>query len=112
MEENKLSYEDCIQLLKSQEYKCNHCDITLTCEQGTVIDVNYNRASLDRIDSHISGYGNGNAQWLCVSCNKGKCTMPDAIHKEKFASRDRQIKELETENFWLKNLFVNKNDYY
>ncbi len=111
-EENPLSFEDCTNLLKKQEYKCNHCSISLTCEQGSVINANYNRASLDRTDSNVVGYGNGNAQWLCVSCNKGKCTMPNEIHKERFASRDRKIKELENEIVWLKSLLFNKNDYY
>lgn len=99
-EENQITLEKCKELLKEQNYKCNHCEVELTCIQGTVINASYERASLDRIDTNIMGYGNGNAQWLCVSCNKGKCTMPDEKHKEKFKIKENKklkskIKELE-----------------
>ena len=40
------------------------------------------------------GYKN-NAQWLCVSCNKGKCTMLDEEHKKKFTLLFDRIKYLE-----------------
>ena len=90
LEENPITLEKCKELLELQKYKCAHCLCPLTCKQGTVVNCSYTRASLDRIDTTITGYGNGNAQWLCVSCNKGKCTMPDKIHKEKFSKlRDR-----------------------
>jgi hypothetical protein len=92
---NPLTYEECEELLEAQNKKCNHCHETLTCGQGTQVNCSWTRASLDRIDTGTVGYGNGNAQWLCVSCNKGKCTMPDHLHKEKFAKRDRRIAELE-----------------
>ena len=91
---NSISLEECQKLLEDQNKKCNHCRIELTCEQGTVINCNYNRASLDRIDTNIIGYKN-NAQWLCVSCNKGKCTMPDKEHKEKFSKLFERIEYLE-----------------
>jgi len=101
-EENSMKLKDCKSLLISQDYKCNHCGVKLNSIQGNHIDCSWDRASLDRIDTNIVGYGNGNAQWLCVSCNKGKCTMPDKVHKEKFAKRDRRIKELEKEVAQLK----------
>lgn len=91
---NKISYEDCVQLLKAQNYKCNHCKTELTSKQGTVSNTMWNRASLDRVNTNITGYNN-NAQWLCVSCNKGKCCTSDEIHKEKFLWRDRRIAKLE-----------------
>ena len=87
--------EQCKKLLEMQLYKCAHCLCDLSCKQGTAGNYSYTRASLDRIDTTITGYGNGNAQWLCVSCNKGKCTMPDQIHKEKFSKLRDHIKYLE-----------------
>jgi len=94
---NPTTHEECEKLLHEQNYKCNHCKVQLKPIQGTQVKCSWERASLDRISTDIIGYGNGNAQWLCVSCNKGKCTMPDEIHKEKFASRDRKICKLEDE---------------
>ena len=60
----------------------------------------YKRASLDRIDTKKIGYKN-NAQWLCVSCNKGKCTMSDEEHKQKFYKLFNIIEYLE--NLLVKN---------
>jgi hypothetical protein len=87
---NPISLIECENLLKKQNGRCNHCKVVLECEQGSVIDANYKRASLDRIDTSIVGYGN-NSQWLCVSCNKGKCTMPDEMHKAKFNNIMKQL---------------------
>ena len=92
--------------------KCNHCQIKLTCEQGTVIDVNYTRASLDRIDTNIAGYGNGNAQWLCVSCNKGKCTMSDELHRAKFNILEKKDKEIEELKKYCEELKERYEDKY
>ena len=91
---NKISLEECKTLLEKQNYKCKHCRFELSCIQVTVIDCNYYRASLDRIDTTIVGYKN-NSQWLCVSCNKGKCTMPDEEHKKKFSKLFDRINYLE-----------------
>lgn len=93
-EENKITLKRCKELLIKQNYRCNHCRCNLTCKQGTVINCSHDRASLDRIDTKTVGYKN-NAQWLCVSCNKGKCTMSDEEHKKKFSQRDDRIKYLE-----------------
>ena len=101
--ENKITLKRCKELLIKQNYRCNHCRCNLTCKQGTVINCSHDRASLDRIDTKTVGYKN-NAQWLCVSCNKGKCTMSDEEHKKKFSQRDERIKYLENENLKLKNL--------
>ena len=87
---NPISLEECKELFIKQNGRCKHCRVELTSHQGTVTIPNYFRASLDRIDTNIVGYGNGNAQWLCVSCNKGKCTMPDEIHKAKFLINENQ----------------------
>ena len=95
LEKNPITLEQCKKLLEMQLYKCAHCLCDLSCKQGTAGNYSYTRASLDRIDTTITGYGNGNAQWLCVSCNKGKCTMPDQIHKEKFSKLRDHIKYLE-----------------
>ena len=95
LEKNPISLEKCKKLLELQLYKCAHCLCALSCKQGTVGNYSYTRASLDRIDTTITGYGNGNSQWLCVSCNKGKCTMPDQIHKDKFSKLRDRIKYLE-----------------
>jgi len=92
--ENKISLEECKKLLEEQKYKCKHCRCELTCKQGSVINCSYKRASLDRIDTSKVGYKN-NAQWLCVSCNKGKCTMPDEEHKKKFSILFDKIDYLE-----------------
>ena len=92
--ENEISVKECEELLKKQKYFCNHCRNKLTCHQGTVINCNYTRASLDRIDTKKIGYKN-NAQWLCVSCNKGKCTMPNEEHKRKFSILFDKIEYLE-----------------
>jgi hypothetical protein len=96
-EENPTTLKECKALLISQDYKCNHCTVKLNSIQGNQVDCSWDRASLDRIDTNIIGYGSDNAQWLCVSCNKGKCTMPDEVHKNKFAQRDQRIKDLELE---------------
>jgi hypothetical protein len=111
-EENPITLKQCKLLLESQDYKCNHCGVKLISEQGTQIDCSWNRASLDRIETNIVGYGSGNAQWLCVSCNKGKCTFPDEVHREKFAKRDRRIKELENEVFYLKKQIQQLEESY
>jgi len=95
-EENSTTLKECKKMLKDQNYKCNHCGVELNSIQGNIINCSWHRASLDRIDTNIVGYGN-NSQWLCVSCNKGKCTMPDEIHKEKFSKRDEEIDELKAE---------------
>tara|TARA_B100000686_G_scaffold354994_1_gene468810 strand:+ start:4232 stop:4963 length:732 start_codon:yes stop_codon:yes gene_type:complete len=91
---NKITLKECENLLVKQKYKCNHCRCNLICKQGTVINCSYKRASLDRINTKIMGYKN-NAQWLCVSCNKGKCTMLDEEHKKKFTVLFDRIKYLE-----------------
>lgn len=101
--ENKLSVETALQMLKEQEYRCLHCHHELECIFGTQEKRNCWGASLDRIDTTIMGYGGGNSQWLCTSCNNGKCTMDNNEHKEKFARRDRRIKELEEEVKKLRN---------
>lgn len=92
--ENKISLDECKKLLEEQKFKCKHCRCELTCKQGTVINCSYKRASLDRIDTKKVGYKN-NAQWLCVSCNKGKCTMSDEEHKKKFSKLFDRIDYLE-----------------
>lgn len=91
---NKLKVKEGLQLLIDQKYKCLHCGVKLECTFGDTVNKNYYGASLDRIDVSIVGYGNGNAQWLCMSCNNGKNTMDNEQHKEKFHSRDRQIDAL------------------
>tara|TARA_Y100000817_G_C16829890_1_gene532988 strand:+ start:793 stop:1551 length:759 start_codon:yes stop_codon:yes gene_type:complete len=98
--ENKITLKECENLLIKQKYKCNHCRCDLICRQGTVINCSYKRASLDRIDTKKIGYKN-NAQWLCVSCNKGKCTMSDEDHKQKFYKLFNIIEYLE--NLLVKN---------
>lgn len=93
--DNKLSIEEAFKLLEDQKYICNHCSIPLECTRGTPSKTNHNGASLDRKNTDIIGYGNGNAQWLCISCNNGKNTMADQLHKEKFLLRDNRIRYLE-----------------
>ena len=97
-------------MLETQNYKCLHCSHKLECIIGTQIKKNGWCASLDRINVDIVGYGNGNSQWLCMSCNNGKNTMDNLEHKEKFESRDRKIRELESEVEKLKNI-INKSKY-
>lgn len=92
---NPLSIEEGKRILEAQEYKCAHCKHELIREIRSVKERTYWGASLDRIDTNIIGYGNGNAQWLCMSCNNGKCTMPNEEHLNKFKLRDDKIKELE-----------------
>jgi len=94
---NPITLDECQKLLEEQNKLCNHCGVELTSIQGNRLNSSWKRASLDRINTSIIGYGNGNAQWLCNSCNKGKCTMPDGEHKEKFSKRDQKIQELEEE---------------
>lgn len=106
---NAIKYEDAMELLIKQDYKCLHCGISLENTAGDLLKKNCNGASLDRIDVDIIGYGNGNAQWLCMSCNNGKNTMNTLDHKEKFASRDRRICELEEECDRLKKLLAEHN---
>ncbi len=103
---NILTIEEGLTILEKQNYKCNHCNIELECKLGNQIYKNYNGASLDRIDVSIVGYGNGNSQWLCMSCNNGKNTMPDIEHKNKFYLRDLKIEELKSENEILKSNII------
>ena len=112
--ENSISLEECHDLLENQNFRCNHCLTKLTSVQGTVEYPNPDRASLDRINTQIIGYGNGNAQWLCVSCNKGKCTMDDKKHKEKFHRLFRRIMYLEKllEENNINFEIVNENELY
>lgn len=91
---NCISYEEAEKLLEGQNIKCDHCGHVLQSETGTPEKKNPWRASLDRKNVDVVGYGNGNAQWLCFSCNAGKGTMPNVEHKEKFAARDRKIEML------------------
>lgn len=93
--ENKISIEDATALLKEQNYRCKHCNHNLECTFGSIKKRNVWGASLDRISVDVVGYGNGNGQWLCMSCNNGKCTMDNEEHLEKFAEKDRKIKDLE-----------------
>lgn len=93
--ENKLQLDNAKELLERQKYKCNHCAYKLECNMGNVIKRNVRIASLDRIDVDIIGYGNGNAQWLCMSCNNGKNTMNDLEHRSKFTKA--KLHELEIE---------------
>jgi hypothetical protein len=101
--ENMLSIEEATSLLVLQNYKCVHCLTLLQCIPGTIYKKNCWCASLDRINTDITGYGNGNAQWLCMSCNNGKNTMTNEEHHNKFRLRDEQIKEIQKENEYLKS---------
>jgi hypothetical protein len=89
---NKLTVDEALDLLDKQKYRCNHCRHRLECVMGTQKKKNYNCASLDRIDTDVVGYGNGNAQWLCMTCNNGKNTMSDTIHKERYDYLNRIVK--------------------
>lgn len=100
--ENMLSIEEAKALLVLQDYKCVHCLAKLQCVPGTIYKKNCWCASLDRIDTDTVGYGNGNAQWLCMSCNNGKNTMTNEEHLNKYRHRDERIKALEEENVFLK----------
>jgi hypothetical protein len=106
MMENKLSIDDAMLILKNQEYKCAHCKHILSCETGDLYKKNYWGASLDRINVDIVGYAN-NAQWLCMSCNNGKNTMPNEEHLAKFKTRDDLIAKLLEENALLKDKLKN-----
>ena len=90
---NPITYDELFNLLTDQNYKCNHCLHELSCNIATIENKNLWNASLDRIDTSIMGYGNGNAQWLCSSCNTGKNTSDDQEHKNKFFLRDEKIRE-------------------
>ena len=103
---NSISIEDATEILKKQNYKCCHCNVELQCTFGTQKKKNCYGASLDRINTDIVGYGNGNCQWLCMSCNNGKNTMDDEEHKNKFLKRDQRIAELETEVKYLRELLL------
>jgi hypothetical protein len=96
-QENKLEISEGMQLLEEQNFLCAHCQHQLSNEQGTRLKRNCWVASLDRIDTDIVGYGSGNAQWLCMSCNNGKNTMSNEDHLNKYKFRDDRIKELENE---------------
>ena len=93
----EFAVKDAIEMIKEQNYRCTHCKIKLQCTFGTQQDRNCWGASLDRIDTNIIGYGNGNSQWLCMCCNNGKNTMADFEHKTRFSFRDAKIKHLESE---------------
>jgi hypothetical protein len=99
---NKLSIEDGLNLLKSQQYICNHCKIPLEYKSFTTKKRNGAMLSLDRICTDTIGYGNGNSQWLCTSCNNGKNTMDNDVHLNKFKLRDNMIIFLKNENELLK----------
>jgi hypothetical protein len=105
--ENRISIEEASKMLEEQNYKCVHCCNTLSNISGDQYKKNCWIASLDRIDTNIVGYGNGNAQWLCMSCNNGKNTMSNEEHLNKFKSRDDKIKELEQEVLRLRNIIHN-----
>ena len=105
---NKLELHQAFSLLHEQNYICKHCGVELECTIGTQIKKNYFGASLDRINVDIVGYGNGNAQWLCMSCNNGKNTMDNEHHLQKFKKRDDKIKALEQEIKRLRKL-LNKH---
>jgi len=109
-QENRISINEATNILEKQKYKCSHCKKKLQCTFGTQTRKNCWGASLDRINVDIIGYGNGNGQWLCMSCNNGKCTMADVDHREKFASRDREIRRLKLRvNRLLGKLRMNMN---
>ncbi len=98
---NKLSIDEGIKMLITQNYKCNHCKIKLEFKGSTTKKRNGNILSLDRINVDIQGYKN-NSQWLCSSCNNGKNTMDNELHLNKFRFRDNLIMFLETENLQLR----------
>jgi len=91
---NRLTIKEATEMLEKQKYKCLHCKTVLECTFGTQKKRNCKGASLDRLDTTTMGYGNGNSQWLCMSCNNGKNTMSNHEHKEKFYKRDREIRRL------------------
>jgi hypothetical protein len=91
---NRLTIKEATEMLEQQQYKCLHCKTSLQCTFGTQKKRNCKGASLDRINTTIKGYGNGNSQWLCMSCNNGKNTMSNREHKEKFHKRDTEIRRL------------------
>ena len=68
-----LSKQDCIDILKTQEYRCALTGVPLTCvlQKGTVSKTN---ASLDRIDPKGT-YEKANVQLVCSAINKLRIDM-------------------------------------
>lgn len=70
---NLLTKQDCLDLLKQQNYKCAFTGVELTCilVKGDVCKTN---ASIDRIDPK-GEYTKGNIQLVCVAVNKLRVDM-------------------------------------
>jgi len=91
---NPISRDRLPEMLDEQNGCCNTCHVELNPLCGTKKNPNGKKASLDRVNTNIIGYGNGNAQWLCLSCNHGKGCIENEVYRTRFAWRDRQIAEL------------------
>lgn len=107
-ETNQIFSDDALKLLESQGYCCASCGQELDTITRTQKRRAWNKASLDRIDVFAAGYGNGNAQWLCVHCNLGKNSTDNSVHKAKMYSRaaalEDSVQEVKRENDQLKQM--------
>lgn len=92
-EENQIFSDDALRILETQRFCCASCGDELDTITRTVKRRAWNKASLDRIDVFVTGYGNGNAQWLCVHCNLGKNSTENSVHLAKMYSRAAALED-------------------
>lgn len=80
---NGITTEECLELWTNQNGKCAGCDNAMELGSGDG-KRNQRRASVDRINSSLKTYCDGNAQLMHVCCNIAKGDMHDNEFKAFF----------------------------